>query len=142
MGPNVNAVVGIYPVFRLFSCNLVGRNKKVRFPDRDVSEIYTGSHEEPQGGFFSCRRVPLLLWTLYRRRLSHHFLLCKAITFLAFVIQSEIQRNMISVISFNTLGEHAKGEDVFSARCETATLKSEHSHKNVFKQFYNPFKPL
>ena len=76
-------------------------------------------------GFFPCRRVPPLLWTLYRRRLSHHFLLCKVITFLAFVIQSEIQRNTISVISFNALGEHAKGKDVFFARCETATLKSE-----------------
>ena len=62
---------------------------------------------------------------------QHHFLLCKAITFLAFVIQSEIQRNMISVISFNSLGEHTKGEDVFSARCETATSKSEHSRKDV-----------
>ena len=56
-----------------------------------------------------------MLWTLYRRRLSHHFLLCKVITFLAFVIQSEIQRNMISIISFNALGKHVKGEDVFSA---------------------------
>ena len=65
--------------------------------------------------FFPCRRVLPLLWTLYRRRLSHHFLQCKVITFLAFVIQSEIQRNMISVISFNSLGKHAKGEDVFSA---------------------------
>ena len=81
--------------------------------------------------FFPCRRVPPLLWTLYRRRLSHHFLLCKVITFLAFVIQSQIQRNTISVISFNALREHAKGEEVFSARCETATLKSEHSRKNV-----------
>ena len=62
---------------------------------------------------------------------QHHFLLCKVITFLAFVIQSEIQRNMISVISFNSLGEHTKGEDVFSARCETATSKSEHSRKDV-----------
>ena len=34
---------------------------------------------------------------------QHYFLLCKVITFLAFVIQSEIQRNMISVISFNSL---------------------------------------
>ena len=62
---------------------------------------------------------------------QHHFLMCKVITFLAFVIQSEIQRNMISVISFNSLGEHTKGEDVFSARCETATSKSEHSRKDV-----------
>ena len=81
--------------------------------------------------FFPCCRVPPLLWTLYRGRLPHHFLLCKVITFLVFVIQSEIQRNTISVISFNALGEHAKGENVFSARCETATLKSEHSRKNV-----------
>ena len=37
-------------------------------------------------------------------------------------------KNMIIVISLNALGEHAKGEDVpVSARCETATLKSEHS---------------
>ena len=35
---------------------------------------------------------------------------------------------MISVISFNALGEHAGR---VSARCETATLKSEHSRKNV-----------
>ena len=35
---------------------------------------------------------------------------------------------MISVISFNALGEHA---GCVSARCETATLKSEHSRKNV-----------
>ena len=81
--------------------------------------------------FFPCRKVPPLLWTLYRRRLSHHFLLCKVISFLAFVIQSEIQRNSISVIPFNSLGEHAKGDDVFSARCETATSKSEHSRKDV-----------
>ena len=53
-------------------------------------------------------------------------------TFLAFMIQSEMQRNMISVISFNALGEHAKGLDVFSAGCETGhTLKSEHSGENV-----------
>ena len=71
--------------------------------------------------------MPPLLWMLYRRRLSHHFLLCEVITFLAFVFQSEIKRNMIIVISLDALGEHAKGEDVFSARCETATLKSEHS---------------
>ena len=38
---------------------------------------------------------------------------------------------MISVISFNALSEHAKGEDVFSALCETATSKSEYSRKNV-----------
>ena len=30
-------------------------------------------HEEPQGGFFLCRNVPPLLWTLYRRRLSTPF---------------------------------------------------------------------
>ena len=68
-----------------------------------------------------------MLWMLYRGRLSHHFLLCEVITFLALVFQSEIKRNMIIVISLNALGEHAKGEDVFSARCETATLKSGHS---------------
>ena len=81
--------------------------------------------------FFPCRRVPPLLWTLYRRKLSQHFLLCKVITFLAFVIQSKIQRNIISIISFNALGEHAKGEDMFSSRCETATSTSEHSRKNI-----------
>ena len=35
---------------------------------------------------------------------------------------------MMSVISFNALGDHAGR---VSARCETATLKSEHSRKNV-----------
>ena len=57
----------------------------------------------------------------------HHFLLCKVITFLAFVIQSKIQRNIISVISFNALGEHAKGENVFSACCEMVVMKQEYS---------------
>ena len=38
---------------------------------------------------------------------------------------------MISVISFNALGEHAKTEHVFSAVARRATLKSEHSRKNV-----------
>lgn len=35
---------------------------------------------------------------------------------------------MMSVLSFNALGEHAGR---VSARCETATLKSGHSRKNV-----------
>ena len=72
-----------------------------------------------QGGFFPCLRVPPLPWTLtpFPTVQSNYFSRFRD------PIKNTKKYNKCHFL--RRLGERAKGEDVFSARCETAVMNSK-----------------
>ena len=88
-------------------------------------------HEEPHGGFFPCRRVPLVAVDALQKEIITLFPTVQSNYFSRLRDPIRNTKKYDKCHFLQRFIEQAKKEDTFSARCETATLKSEHSPKNV-----------